>query len=159
MASVVDSPALPPELADMLKSIVGMTITTRFIGKGNRFSIGFGIVSKKTTVDHGEWEIGTYDCAWRVLKDGAIIVASDDAVESQQDLLDIFESCNIGEFVGLHHLTALDTRFTFSRGCIDILCSISDDDQILHIFFPESVVAIFSISKGWVLGRSDKPWV
>jgi hypothetical protein len=53
----------------------------------------------------------------------------------------------------------LDVRIEFDNGVsVDILATISDDDEVLHIFCPDKFVIAFSIADGWSAGPSDEAW-
>lgn len=157
MVTVGSGSHVPSDINKKLQSIVGQSISTIFV-RGKRLCIGFGEVSKATTIAHGEWEVGTYDCSWRVVRDNRVVCASNDAIDIPSELEDSLKACDLGEFVGVMQLSELDTRFIFTHGNLDILCTISDDDEILHVFFPDKEVATLSVSEGWVLGRSDRGW-
>lgn len=158
MAAISSETRIPLEIIDRIRGMIGKVVSTVFVGDGKRLCIGFGQVTKSGTVAHGEWEFGTYDCSWRVSQDGRLACASNDAIDSLSELTNKISACELGGFVGIEQITECDTRFVFAKGFIDILCTISDDDEILHLFFPTNEVVTFSPSEGWVLGKSDRPW-
>lgn len=157
MASVGSVQQIPPEIYAKLRSMLGQSISSVFV-RGKRLCIGFGRLSEATTIAHGEWEIGTYECSWRIVQKSRVTCASNDPVDTPTELEEALKACDLGEFSGMQPLSEFDTRFLFTRGSVDILCTISDEDELLHIFLPEKEVATLSVSEGWMLGRSDRPW-
>jgi len=159
MATVAGPWELPPSIALELSALVGQSCTLQRIGTDRSLSIGFGRIDASGVAPHGEWEIGTYDCSWRVVRKGRVLCGCEDAVDSVDDLRERFMQVGIGEFLSLEHLSEYDLRVNFSSGTsIDILCTISDDDEVMHVFFPGKLVAAFSVKNGWMIGPSDKPW-
>jgi hypothetical protein len=126
-------------------------------------SLGFGAEVRSTIKlndkTYREWEIGTYYCAWRVLRGGIVLCASQDVVDSVEELSFALGQIDLGRLVSLRHLTELDVRIEFDSGfAVDILATTSDDDECLHIFCPGERLIIFSVRGGWKMGPADKPW-
>ena len=157
MASGGLVPHIPPEINAKLQSMLGRSISSLFV-RGKRLCIGFGRMSEATTIAHGEWEIGTYECSRRIVQESRVTCASNDPVDTPTELEEALKACDLGEFSGIQPLSEFDTRFVFTGGNVDILCTISDEDELLHIFLPEKEVVTLSVSEGWILGRSDRPW-
>ena len=150
---------IPPKIVEKIRSLVGRECTLQRVGNDKSLFIGFGNIHNMNTTPHGTWEIGAYDCSWRVVRSGSVLCGRDDAIDKINDLQTAFRDIKLGDFVSLNHLTDLDIRITFLCGtAIDVLCTISEDDEVLHIFFPENQVIVFSVGEGWRMGRSDKPW-
>ena len=154
---------MKPELANKLIKMVGLKCILQRIGDDRSLFVGFGELhsanSGRSIIPHAEWEIGSYDCGWRVARDGEIVCGKDDTIDDIRELKDRFSNIQLGSFVSLYNFSDFDTRIMFSCGTIiDILGTMSDDDEILHMFFPDNEVATFSIREGWLLGRSDRPW-
>jgi hypothetical protein len=128
-------------------------------------SLGFGekvFHKNKRLVDdfYGEWEIGTYYGAWRIIQDGKIIIGSNSIAEdSIGELNRILKQFNFGRFAALTALTDIDIRVELDNSvCIDFFAMASDEDEIFHIFCPGSEYVEFSIRNGWKLGKSNEPW-
>src|SRR6185369_4583727 len=82
---------LPEEVKDFLKPIIGKRCCRQRVSEPRAIHIGLGEKiyhgnSKLLDEYYGEWEIGTYYSAWRVLKEGRIICGSDDLVDSADEL-------------------------------------------------------------------------
>jgi hypothetical protein len=72
----------------LIAPLIGQRCCRKQIGYRRSLSMGFGRKipnNNPKTRDgyYGVWEIGTYESAWRVIKDGIIICASHDASASQ----------------------------------------------------------------------------
>ncbi len=149
---------IPSIIEQKLKLLVGQKCSLQRVANDKSLFLGFGEVQESTTTPHGTWEIGTYDCAWRVLRSGKVICGRDDAIDDIGELKDALGGITLGNFESLSHVSEFDFRVRFSCGtAIDILCTISDDDQVIHVFFPQKEVAVFSVLAGWRFGRSDRP--
>lgn len=151
--------SMPREVVEGLKELIGKECTLQRIGTDRSLFIGFGSITTTTAKPHAEFEIGTYDCAWRVFDGKRILCGRNDAVDDMDELNQRFSKLQLGKIVSIDRLTELDTRIEFSNGLsVDICCTISDDDQILHIFLPMKRVIRFSLCDGWRIGPSDSPW-
>ena len=150
---------IPDDAKELVHALTGQPCTLQRIGSDRSLFIGFGDVDTTSTKPHASTEIGTYDCSWRVSRGGSVLCGRDDAVDEISELQDCLSGINLGEFVAISQLSEFDVRLEFSAGiCIDVLCTISDDDEVIHIFFPNKEVLTFQPSKGWRFGRSDQPW-
>ena len=108
---------------------------------------------------YGEWEIRTYCYAWRVIKNGEILCASSDTVDSIDELNSVLKRIKLGCIVSLEQLTNLDVRVGFDTGiAVDFLATVSDEDEGVVIFFPEDKCIEFTAGSGWTIGPSNKPW-
>jgi len=148
---------------EMLDRLVGKLCWRKQVGNDRSLSLGFGerVNHKATLTDrmYGEWEVGTYRCAWRIAKNGKVLCASQDAVDNIGELNNALSRIELGRFVALRHLTALDVQLECDNGItVDFLTTISDDDECFHIFCPGKQIVVFSPIDGWKVGPSDKPW-
>ena len=126
-------------------------------------SLGFGnqVHRKTKLIDkfYGEWEIGTYLVAWRVIQGGRVVCGSQDAADSIEELNLALRRIEFGRFASLRQLTELDVRVEFDNDvAVDFLATISDEDECFHIFCPENIYIEFSLRGAWKIGQSDKPW-
>ena len=127
-------------------------------------SIGFGkkvFHGKEKLQDlfYGEWEMGTYYTAWRVIQYGEILCGSQDSEHSTNDLDKRLKSIAFGSVTAIYSISIFDIRIEFDIGiCIEVLGSISDDDEIFHIFGPNDIYIEYKIRNGWKVGKSNEPW-
>jgi hypothetical protein len=150
---------IPDDARVLIKELIGQTCTLQRIGSDRSLFIGFGEVDETRTMPHGAIEIGTYDCAWRVSLAGKVLCGKNDAVDDVSELQACFSKINLGEILEITQTSEFDVRIRFSTNiCVDILCTISDGDEVLHIFFPMKKVVTFCPNEGWRFGRSDEPW-
>ncbi len=118
---------------------------------------------KLTDSYYGEWEIGTYYCAWRVVKDGRILCGSDDSVESADELNTLLKQIEFGAIQSIEQVGSLDIHVGFDTGImIDFLASTSDgsdSDECLGIIHgPTHRAAEFTVNNGWRIGASNSSW-
>lgn len=102
------------------------------------------------------WELGTYNCAWRIIKHGAVICGSRDASEPAE-LNDVIQTIEFGKFISVRKLSEFDVRVELDIAIVDFLLDFSDDDESFHIFCPENLYIEFSARQGWKVGPSDRP--
>jgi hypothetical protein len=110
---------------------------------------------------YGEWELGTYTCGWRFVQDGAVVCGSQEIVDSNEELdKRVRRLVQPGRILAIEMPSPLDVRVILDNMRIDFLAISSDsaDDELFHIFGPDSVYVEYSISGAWKLGRSDAPW-
>ncbi|MCP4097095.1 MAG: hypothetical protein GY748_12730 [Planctomycetaceae bacterium] len=150
---------IPEKAKLLLEELRGRSCTLQRIGSDKSLFIGIGEIDTSGTKPHAEIEFGTYDCAWRVAREGKVICGSDDAVDEVLELENCFSAVVLGDFMALQQLSEFDVRLAFSTGVVvDIMCTISDDDEVIHVFFPRKEVLTFQPETGWRFGRSDEPW-
>lgn len=150
------------DVYEVINGMVGQPCCRKHIGRMRSLSLGFGgAIPHKTPVGqaiYGEWEVGTYRSAWRIVQRGRILCGSQDVVDSIEDLNLELGRIEIGRFVALRQFTDLDVRVECNDGMfIDFLAAISDD-ECFHIFCPGQRYVEFTAGSGWKVGVSDKPW-
>jgi hypothetical protein len=105
----------------------------------------------------GEWRVGTFQSTWRVVKDEVLVCASQDFGDSAADLDVAFSKLKFDRFKAIEIVSKFDIRVHFYNGVhIDFLGAISDDDEIFHIFGPDSLYVGYSIVNGWKVGKSNE---
>jgi hypothetical protein len=151
------------QIEEMIKPMIGQRCCRQRVWRQRSLNLGFGEKiyhhnPKLIDTFYGEWEIGTYYCAWRVVKENKIICGSGDAVDSLDELNSTLQRIDFDRIESLTQSTQFDVRAEFDTGMvIEFLATISDDDECFHLFFPQSICAAFSIQEGWRIGRSDSP--
>jgi hypothetical protein len=146
-----------------LTGLIGQPCCRKRVGRGKSLSIGFGkkvFHGNAKLVDeyYGEWELGSYYPAWRIVRDGKILCASQDAVDSLEELQVRLDELAIGPFIALSQTSEFDTRIELEGDFhIDFLGTISDDDKSFQIFGPSALFIGFSPLQGWCVGKSDEP--
>lgn len=151
------------ELDPYLAALSGQPCCRKRIGRGKSLSLGFGKKvfhgnAKLVEEYYGEWELGSYYPAWRIIGGGKILCASQDAVDSLEELQVRLDELAIGSFVSLSQTAEFDTRIELEGGFrVDFLSTISDDDESFHIFGPSALFVRFGPIQGWSIGKSDEP--
>jgi hypothetical protein len=151
------------EIEQVLALIIGQESARLRIGNDRSLFIGFGeLLTTKSALGeavHGKWEIGAYYNAWRIIQGKRIVCGIRDTVESIEELRKIAYQVQLGRCSGIRQLSRFDLRVELDNDTfIDILATTGDEDEVFHIFCPESTVITYSIADGWTIGRSDLPW-
>jgi hypothetical protein len=152
------------EIQVALLPLIGKYCCRQRIGRGRSLSLGFGGKlphSKPKTSDpfYGEWELGTYSAAWRIIREGRVVCGSLDAVDSIDELDERLQAIKLGKVLTIEVFSQFDLRVILDEDvCIDFICAAEDDDEMFHIFGPESLYIEYTCSDGWKVGKSNAPW-
>lgn len=144
--------------------LIGNPSCRQRVGRGRSLSVGFGDKvphSKPKTADpfYGEWEIGTYSSAWRIIREGRVVCGSSDLVDSIDELDGRLQAIQLGAVVAIEALSQFDIRVKLDNGVlIDFICASAEDDEMFHIFGPENLYIEYTCPDGWKVGRSNAPW-
>jgi hypothetical protein len=150
------------QIEKLIEPMMGNRCCRQRVWRPRSLSLGFGekvYHGNPKLVDdfYGEWEIGTYYCAWRVIKDNRILCGSSDAVDSLDELDAALKRIDFGCIRSLTQPTQFDVRVLFDTGiAVEFLATTSDDDESFHIFCPQNISVEFSIQEGWTIGKSVK---
>lgn len=147
-------------LPSHVREIFGKPCTLCQIFSDRSLSLEFGeiTVSPRTGVGHGEWEIGTYCSSWRVVRGREVLCSRHDFFEEEVDFRNSVGTIVWGRCVGVEPLSDFDVRVRFEDELAVDFLSIVEDDELLHLFFPNKIVTTYSPTHGWMTGRSDEPW-
>lgn len=153
------------EVSDVLKPLFGNKCCRIRVGDFKSLSIGFGekiYHNKPKLIDkfRGEWEIGTYYCAWRIMTGNSILCASSDSVETITELHNRAIEIKIGSILSIVQTSDIDVRVKTDSGIdIDFLATISGNDQYFHIFGPNYLYVELATGGQWTIGKSNVPFV
>lgn len=115
-----------------------------FIGLGNKYP-----TFRKAVSFYGQWEIGTYNASWRIIKDGKILIAS----ESEKLIIEEKEIVSLPQFKlkEIDEPTPFDLSFVFSKNLkIDFLNCYTEDDEFVHVI---------KIDKTWWEKKQNGLWL
>jgi len=94
--------------------------------------------------------MGTYYNPWRIILDNKIICASNDTVDSIEELDAKLKKINLGCLQSFNQVSRYDMQAVFDSGVIvDFMSASSDDDEFFHIFCPGNVCLTYSLQSGW----------
>ncbi|MFZ6719409.1 hypothetical protein [Undibacterium sp. Ji49W] len=143
--------------------IIGKRCCRQRAGEYKSLSLGFGEKVphvRKKSVDSfsGEWEIGTYSAAWRIVKNGAILCGSMNPVDSNEELEQQVDALQLGIVMSIEMLSKFDIRIALDdRTFVEFMCASNDDENVFHIFGPDHLFLGYSPAHGWRLRKSNEP--
>jgi hypothetical protein len=156
-----------PAVQTLITPVLGQECCRKKVGEFFNLSLGFGKkipvplpISKKrlNTEYYGEWEIGTYQKSWRIIKGQRIIHGGCEPFESEGDMDSEISRIAFGKVKAVYQLSQWDVRIELdSDWCIDFL-SVDPNEDTFHVFCPNNRIVLFKASVGWFVGPSDKPW-
>jgi hypothetical protein len=151
------------DIANAIESICGKKFCSANVGKHNRLSIGFG---EKTSHNIErladkylcEWRIGTYYSSWRIIRDGKIILGSNDSNDFEY-LNSQLNELDFKEIVEITNYNPLDVQVVLKNDMIiQFINTVSDEDETFHMFCPENLCVVFTTEGLWKIGLSNAPW-
>lgn len=151
------------QIENAIRSMFGKACCRQRVWRERSLGLGFGekvYHGNARLIDtfYGEWEIGTFYSAWRVVKNNTILCGSTDTVDSLDELDSLLKQIDFGHIQSIIQPSKFDIRAEFDTGiAVEFLTTTSDGDESFHIFCPKNLIVTFSVQEGWVLGRSDKP--
>lgn len=155
---------IPSEIQHMITELYGKNCCRQCVGRGRSLSIGFGqkILRRRTAVAeyyYGEWEIGTYSSAWRIVSGDRILLGSRNTVDAIKELDSKLQEITIGKVVDIVTPSIFDVAVRLdSNVTVEFMCASSEEEEMFHVFCPNSVFMEYSVLKGWRSGPSDAPW-
>jgi hypothetical protein len=156
--------AIDADIRSTFRDLIGKRCCRQQVGDWRSLSIGFGVkvphVKPWKSVDsfYGEWEIGTYSAAWRIVHNGQVLCGSKDVVDSIDELDEKLQHEQLGRVVDIENVSSLDVRVTLDEGMfIDFLRASTEEDPIFHIFMPNDLFLEYTNVGGWRVRRSDVP--
>ncbi|WP_156509242.1 hypothetical protein [Ralstonia mannitolilytica] len=147
----------------VISDLLGKPCCRQRVGRMRSLSIGVGEKvphgSPRMVDDfYGEWEIGTYSAAWRVVRDGRILCGSQDVIDSLAELDSKLNSVDFGLVTDVVQISKFDIRVCFAGATyVDFISAASGDDEIFHVFCPGNSCLEYSAAGGWRLGSSSRP--
>jgi len=156
--------AIDASVQGAFAGLIGKRCCRQRVGRGLSLSVGFGekvpqSESKAADPFYGEWEFGTYSSAWRVIQEGRVVCGSSDVVDSIEELDERLQAIKLGAVLAIETLSQLDIRIKLDGEIyIDFICASAEDDEMFHIFGPESLYVEYTCRDGWKVGKSNAPW-
>ncbi len=145
-----------------LAKIIGKECCYQEVGEYRSLKLGFGMRIETQGLRgkrvRSEWNIGTYNSAWRVVSHGEILCGSMTPVDDNAEHNELLESIQFGAFVGLEMLSPFDIRLKTSNGVdVEFMSASSRDAEDFHIIGIDHSVLNYHYKTGWLLGNSLVP--
>jgi hypothetical protein len=145
--------------------IIGMPCCRVAVGEHKSFSVGFGASVKNTGKlpgprFYGEYEMGTYSAFWRIEKQKETIFCKSDDF-GQLDVRDSLSNMLSGLTFSHLEVEARAKLILYLSGDRRLIfdgTSCDREDEIFHIFLPNSEYLEYSWERGWRVGPAKGPW-
>ena len=103
------------EILDKFTTLYGKPCCRKNVGERKSLSLGFGrkiynAPKMRGPAFYGEWEIGTYSCAWRVIKDNIVICGSTDPVDSNVELDSMLNKIDFNCIIQISQYNSIDVH-------------------------------------------------
>jgi hypothetical protein len=152
---------LNKKIIKQIKPLIGKPSCRSEVGEWKTISLGFGekIYHNNPNLRepyYGEWEAGTYSCAWRIRKGNNILIGSNNT-EKFDELNKKIKTLNFGYLERIEVRSEIDVEIILSNGIvIDIFATISDvDEEYFHIFCPDNLWVGLLPGGKWIVKKSD----
>lgn len=162
--TMIRARSISAEVSEFIQPLLGKAVCRQQVGDGRSLSIGFGQKvfhsnPKKKDIYYGEWEIGTYTAAWRIIREDQIVIGSQDLFETLTDFDQALHRVMLPPIQVIEQSSNFDIRVVLSGGLsLEFLCASASDDEMFHIFAPDSKYLEFTCKHGWKIGAADAPW-
>jgi hypothetical protein len=150
------------EFQKLIKPLIGQSICRKQVGFRRSLSIGFGNKishsNQKTRDDYyGEWEIGTYNCAWRIVKDKKVLCGSHDPADSIKEIDSSLQRIELGCILSLDRRGQADFYFQLENNmAIEFFFATSEENEVMHVFCPSNRYLEFIVDQGWQMKNSEQ---
>ena len=155
------------QIQSLFQPLLGLNCCRCKVGEFFSLSLGFGSkvdvpppLSGRglNTNYYGEWEVGSYQKSWRVIRRTEILHGGCETVNSESELNDRIADVDFGRLRSVLQLSQWDVRIEFDTDyCVDFL-GIDPCDETFHVFCPDNVSIVFKSGVGWFVGPSNQPW-
>ncbi|MGH9475361.1 MAG: hypothetical protein ACRD1C_03400 [Terriglobales bacterium] len=152
----------PANASLALAAIVGKTCWRKRAGEFGSLSLGFGAKLLEPTSlgprEYGEWEVGSYNAAWRVTANDDVLCGSEDASLNRDRANEVLASLELGSAISWE-ATANAIRLNFDMGrAVEFLRVNSSQEEWFHVFAPGDAYFELSGAGIWAVGPSGVPW-
>ena len=152
---IISVPTNNTKITQLLSQMIDNPCCRIKVGQYKSLSLGFGakLYHGKPQLNdeyYGEWEIGTYNCSWRIIQNNIVVCASNSSIETIEELDKLANNFEYGNLASIAQLSDFDLRIEFSSGItIDFITTFSEDDECFHIFCPGEDYIEYSLRKKW----------
>jgi hypothetical protein len=147
-----------------LVKLLGKPCSSKSVGEYRSLTLGFGEQIKKSSTRSGvsicsEWELGTYNSAWRIISNGRILCGNMTPVDTNQELDDELAKIALGKIVDIKMLSMFDVRLDLDNEIsIDFLSVANYEGESFFVFGPSHLYIQYHYCDGWRIGKSNEPW-
>jgi hypothetical protein len=150
------------KILEIINPMFGLKCCRARISSYKSLSLGFWekvFHNNPNLVDtyYGEWEIGSYYSAWRILQDDKILLGKTDAYDIPK-MNKKLKKIKFGEIISINQLSKFDIRVEMTNNMfIDFFGTTSARDEIFHIFCPDKHLIEFFSNGRWAINWSNVP--
>lgn len=155
------------QIQSLIQPLLGLPCCRTKVGEFFSLSLGFGSKvhaaptlsgRRFNTEYYGEWEVGTYQKTWRVIRRSEILHGGCETVESESELNDRVADLGFGQLTSIIELSQWDVRMEFDTDhCVDFL-GVDPCEEAFYVFCPNNISITFKSGVGWFVGPSNQPW-
>ena len=148
------------EIDKKIDELINLRCVRQAVGNSTSLTLGFGKKDNDaSSEEYREWEIGTYSSNWRIIKDKRVICGCLDDVDTNEELDSKLKEISFGSIRSLSQNEVGDVILFFDNSVVvEFLCLSDEDDEMFHVFCPNSEYIEYNPYSGWKTGRSDSPW-
>jgi hypothetical protein len=155
------------EIKNEINKLIGQKCCRIKVWNYESLSLGFGkkikhYNQKLNDSYYGEWEVGTYSCAWRIVDKNRILLGSDEPANTNVKLDHINElnkfanTLKFGKITSLKNISKFDVHIDFDTGlAIEFFACMKYKDQLFHIFCPYNKSLILNWNGKWKIESSS----
>lgn len=149
------------QILPLVQPCFGQSCVRKRIGDYGMLSVDFGqkiYHNKPRHADpfYGEWQFGSYHCAWRIFRENRLVLGSKSLFETHTEFDVALQAIEFGKLQNFEQFNAVDFVLTLDNALqIEFLtCSNDDDDETFHIFLPNNCILVYSLNKHWQYGKA-----
>jgi len=143
------------QLSAVIADLKGKLCCCQRVGEHRSLRLGFGerVTRSKMKVRDpfvGEWQIGTYAAAWRIVQNDRIILGSMNPADSCADLDADLEKIQFGPVLNIETSSRFCVRVSLEDGVfIDFMAASSEESEIFFILHPDGSDIEYRCATGW----------
>lgn len=152
---VVRGAPILSELDAVISELKGRRCCCQRVGEHRSLRLGFGdkVSRSKMRVRDpffGEWQLGTFTAAWRIVRNDQILLGSMNPVDSSADLDAELQKIQFGPVEHIEMLSRFCVRVHLEGDiCIDFIAASNDDSEMFFILKPDTHDMEYRCTAGW----------
>lgn len=143
------------QLSAVIADLKGQLCCCQRVGEHRSLRLGFGerVTRSKMKVRDpffGEWQIGTYGAAWRIVQNDRIILGSMNPVDSCADLDTELEKIKFGSVLNIETPSRFCVRVSLEGAMfIDFMAASNEESEIFFLLNPDGSDIEYRCTTGW----------